>query len=301
MIVSGRPPWVTAEAGRFPARMHWLDWMTDLVGLMLWLSWRGFGAQPASARPALTLVSNLRHAGGGGSRRGTLALPALGVLLLARAALHHTLSPNFADAVPWSMGAVTIAFRSDLWWRILSHSFLSWAALVLKAHVCFAFLVVLRRPDADSDPITQSLKAELGPAARWPWGLSMVPFLAGLGVLWLAASPVLVGAGLVPARVSTSHALQQAVVVALGGLGSLKWPLVLLCLMRFLLDHVYLGAMPVWDYLHVTGGRLSGWLAVLPLRWGRIDLAPLVAAGLCWTLGHLIQGGAPRLFLRLPL
>ena len=281
--------------------MHWLDWMTDLVGLMLWLSWRGFGSQPASSRPALTLVSNLRPADGARSRGMPLALPGLGVLLLSRAALHHTLSPHFAEAVPWSMGAVTVVFRSDLWFRMLGHSLLSWLGMVLKAYVLFAFLVRLRRPEADTDPITQSLRAELGSVARWPWGLALVPFLAGLGVLWLLASPALVSAGLVPARASMAHALQQAVVVALGGLGFLKWPLVLLCLMRFLLDHVYLGAMPVWEYLHTTGGRLSAGLERLPLRWGRIDLAPLAAAGLCWTAGHLIQGGAPRLFLRLPL
>ena len=165
----------------------------------------------------------------------------------------------------------------------------------------FAFLVTLRRPDADTDPITQSLRAELGAVARWPWGLALVPFLAGLGALWLLASPALVSADLVPARASMAHALQQAVVVALGGLGFLKWPMVLLCLMRFLLDHVYLGAMPIWEYLHATGGRLSAGLEWLPMRWGRIDLAPLVAAGFCWAVGHLIQGGAPRLFLRLPL
>lgn len=281
--------------------MHWLDWMTDLVGLMLWLSWRGFGSGPLSSRPALTLVSNLRPADRGHSRRTPLALPALALLLLARAALHHSFSPNFAEAIPWSLGAVTVVFRSDLWLRILAHSFLSWAGLLIQAYVCLAFLATLRRSEADTDPITQSLRVELGWMARWPWGLSMIPFLGVLGLLWFLVSPALVSVGLAPVRVSSTHALQQAAVVALGGLAFLKWPMVLLCLMRFLLDHVYLGTMPVWDYLHATGGRLSDWAGRLPLKWGRIDFAPLAAAGLYWGLGHLIQGAAPRLFQRLPL
>ena len=279
---------------------HWLDWTTDLAGLLLWLSWRGFGAHPVSAKPALTLASNLRPADGGTPRRSPMALPGLLMLLVARAALHHGFPPHFAEAVPWSLGAVTVVFRSDLWSRMLAHSVLSWFGLLIQAYVAFAFLASLRRRDAETDPITRSLRGELGSLARWPSGLFMVPFLVALGGLWLAVSPALVSAGLVPARASGAHALQQAGVVAIAGLACLKWPLGLLCLMRFFLDHVYLGPMPLWDYLHSTGGRLCGWLAPLPLRWGRIDLAPLVAAGLFWGIGHLVEGAAPRLFLRLP-
>lgn len=281
--------------------MHWLDWMTDLAGLLLWLSWRGFGSQPVSSRPALTLASNLRPAGGGAGRRSPLALPVLAILLLARASLHHGFSPHFAEAIPWSLGAVTVVFRSDLWLRILAHSVLSWVGLLLKAYLCFAFLATLCRRDADTDPITQSIRGELGRLARWPWGLPILVVLVAFGALWLLVSPALVSAGLAPARVSTVHVLQQAAVVSVAGLAFLKWPLTLLCLMRFVLDHVYLGTMPLWDHLHGIGGRLSGWLAPVPLKWGRIDLAPLVAAGLFWGLGHLLQGAAPRLFQRLPL
>ena len=71
--------------------MHWLDWMTDLVGLLLWLSWRGFGSLPVSPRPALTLLSNLRPANRT-TRRSPMFLPALVVLLVVRALLHHTFS-----------------------------------------------------------------------------------------------------------------------------------------------------------------------------------------------------------------
>jgi hypothetical protein len=71
--------------------------------------------------------------------------------------------------------------------------------------------------------------------------------------------------------------------------------------MRFLLDHVYLGSMPFWDYSHSTGGRLSAWLAWLPLKWGRVDFRPLAAAGAFWALGYFLQGAVPRFFLRLPL
>jgi hypothetical protein len=291
---------VTAEAGHFLARMHWLDWMTDLVGLMLWLSWRGFGSLPVSPRPALTLLSNLRPADRT-ARRSAWFLPGLLILLLVRAILHHTFAPQFAEAVPWSIGAVTVVFRSDLWNRILAHSFLSGIHFTLQAYLCLALLATLHRSDAEPDSITRSIRAELGWLSRWPWGLSLLPFLVALGLLWFVISPSLVSAALTPARLSGSHALQQAVVVGLGGLTALKWPLVGLCLLRFLLDHVYLGSMPFWDYAHGTGGRLCSWLGWLPLKWGRVDLTPLAAAGVYWGLGFFLQGGLPRMFLRLPL
>jgi hypothetical protein len=280
--------------------MHWLDWMTDLVGLLLWLSWRGFGSLPVSPRPALTLLSNLRPADRT-ARRSPMFLPALAVLLLIRAVVHHSFSPQFAEAVPWSLGAVTVVFRSDLWGRILAHSVLSWSYCVAQAYLCFALLATLHRSDTEPDSITRSVRAELGVFARWPWGLALLPFLIALGLFWMAIAPYLVSAGLTPARVSGSHAVQQAVVVALGGLTALKWPLVGLCLMRFLLDHVYLGSMPIWDYSHGTGGRLSAWLGWLPLKFGRVDFTPLAAAGVFWSLGYFLQGALPRFFLRLPL
>ena len=228
-------------------------------------------------------------------------LPALVVLLVVRAFLHHTFSPQFAEAVPWSIGAVTVVFRSDLWIRILAHSFLSWTYFVLQAYLCLALLTTLHRSNTEPDSITRSVRAELGWVARWPWGLALIPFLGAMALLWLAVSPALVSAGLTPARIPGFHSVQQALVVALGGLTALKWPMVGLCLLRFFLDHVYLGSMPFWDYAHGTGGRLCAWLGWLPLKWGRVDFTPLAAAGVYWSLGYFLQGGMPRLFLRLPL
>ena len=280
--------------------MHWLDWMTDLVGLLLWLSWRGFGSLPVSPRPALTLLSNLRPANRS-TRRSPMFLPALVLLLVLRALLHHTFSPQFAEAVPWATGAVTVVFRSDLWVRILAHSFLSWTHFVLQAYLCLALLTTLHRSDAEPDSIARSVRSELRMVARWPWGLALIPFLGAMGLLWFAVAPALVSAGLTPARIPGFHSVQQALVVALGGLTALKWPMVGLCLLRFFLDHVYLGSMPFWDYAHGTGGRLCAWLSWLPLKWGRVDFTPLAAAGVYWSVGYFLQGGMPRLFLRLPL
>jgi hypothetical protein len=143
-------------------------------------------------------------------------LPALAVLLLVRAVVHHSFSPQFAEAVPWSLGAVTVVFRSDLWGRILAHSVLSWSYFVAQAYLCFALLATLHRSDNEPDSITRSVRAELGVLARWPWGLALLPFLIALGLFWMAIAPYLVSAGLTPARVSGSHAVQQAVVVARG-------------------------------------------------------------------------------------
>ena len=63
---------------------------------------------PVSPRPALTLLSNLRPANRS-TRRSPMFLPALVVLLVLRALLHHTFSTQFAEAVPWSIGEALLA------------------------------------------------------------------------------------------------------------------------------------------------------------------------------------------------
>lgn len=280
--------------------MKWLDWMVDLAGLFLWLGWRGFGVLPVSARPALTLASNLRPAGRRDSH-SRWALPGLLVLLFGRALVHHEFPSRFAEAAVWSPGAVAVTFRSDLMGRMLVFSFLSWLLLTLQVYLAMAVLAGLRRKAVELDPITRSLRAELGWFGRWPAFLGTLPVLAVLANLWAAGAGWLADLGLIPPLRSEAHRVQQSLVVALGLLPSLKWSLVAACLLRFLLDHVYLGASAFWDFCQVVGGRLSSWLEWLPLRIGAIDLRPLVAAGAFWGAAYFLEGAIPRLFQRLPL
>jgi hypothetical protein len=278
--------------------MYWLDWMTNLAGLFIWLAWRGFGSSPVSR--GLTLVSNLKPAGR--EREGSRwLLPGLFGLLVARALIHHQFPSQFADAAVWSPGAVSVTFRSDLFQRMLAYSFLSWIQALLFAYVCFAFFAGLQRTDPDPDPITRSFRTELGRLSRWPAVIAPLPFLLLAGLLWLAVSGWLASVGLLPPFATGAHRWQQAGVVALGVLPGLKWPLVAMCVLRFLLDHVYLGPSPVWDYSHATGGRLSRWLRWVPLRFGTFDLTPLLAAAAYWGAGYFLDGAIPRLFQRLPL
>lgn len=279
--------------------MKWLDWMVDLAGLFLWLGWRGFGAVPVSARPALTLASNLRPAGRRDSH-SRWALPGLLLLLFCRAWIHHEFPSRFAEAAVWSPGAVAVTFRSDLFGRMLVFSVLSWLLLTLQVYLAMAVFAGLRRKAAEADPITRSLRAELGWLARWPGFLGALPVLSVIGILWAAGAGSLAELGLIPPLRSEGHRYQQALVVALGLLPSLKWSLTAACLMRFLLDHVYLGSSAFWDFAQVVGGRLCSWLSWMPLRIGAIDFRPLFAAGAFWAAAYFLEGAVPRLFQRLP-
>lgn len=280
--------------------MKWLDWMVNLAGLLLWLGWRGFGALPVSSRPALTLASNLRPAGRRAGR-SRLALPGLLALLGGRALLHHEFPGQFAEAAIWSPGAVAVTFRSDLFGRILAYSVLSWLEFAVVVYLILGLFGSLRRNDPDPDPLTRSIRAELGWFSRWPVFLSPLPALAVMAVIWVSISGWLASAGLLPPIRSEAHRLQQMLVVAAGILPALKWPLATVCLLRFLLDHVYLGTSPFWDYAHATGGRLSAWLRWLPLKLGAMDFAPVFAAAAFWAVAYFLEGAIPRLFQRLPL
>ncbi len=278
--------------------MKWLDWIVNLTGILLWLGTRQFGVIPVSRKPALTLASNLKSLGRkGGVRRWAFPL-SLFLLLVGRALLHYWFPQHFAEAAIWSSGAVAVSFRSDFLGRMLAYSFLSWLEIVLIVYVGFGFFAGLRRNDKEPDSLTLCLRSELGMAGRWPVPLACLPFLILAGCLWMLGAGWLVDAALLPPIQSTTHRLQQAVVVALGLLPLLKWPVVALCFLRFLLDHVYLGSFPLWDYAYETGGALCRWI---PLRLGLIDFAPLVVACIFFGFAFFLEEFLPQLFQRLPL
>jgi hypothetical protein len=279
--------------------MAWVDWLLNLAGLFLWLSWRRFGA-PDDRPGALTLASNLRPAGVR-SQRLWWCLPALLALLVLRAWGYHTLSPGPTWVAQWSPGPVTVSFRSDSLVRMLWYSGLSWLHAWWVMYLWFGTLAGLFWGLRELDPLARAFRRELGWFGRWPLPFVWLPVLAGMALLWVAAARPLAAMGLVPARFEPRLFWQQAVVIGLGIVPTLKWPLAGACALRFVLDHVYLGRNPLWSFAQAAGGRLARLAGWLPLQWGTLDFRPLAVGAVIWALAYFLEGILPRLFLRLPL
>jgi uncharacterized protein YggT (Ycf19 family) len=64
--------------------------------------------------------------------------------------------------------------------------------------------------------------------------------------------------------------------------------------------YVYLGNHPFWNYISQTGHRLLTPLKWLPLRLGKVELAPVVGMVLVLVLGELAERGLTLLYGRLP-
>jgi uncharacterized protein YggT (Ycf19 family) len=121
------------------------------------------------------------------------------------------------------------------------------------------------------------------------------------GLLWLGISPLLAKVGFqLPAK-SLTHTAQQAAVIGLGAIMVWKYLIAGLLLVHLVTSYVYLGNAPFWTFTSVTARNLLHPLRWLPLRFGRIDLSPLLGAALVLALGEIADHWLPVLYRRLPL
>ena len=134
---------------------------------------------------------------------------------------------------------------------------------------------------------------KLGWVAGWPrWLQAVLPALL-TAALWVAVHPVLVRVGVVNRVQSTLTLLEQGAMLGAAMYFTLKTLIPLLLLMHLIGSYVYLGANPLWEYVSATSRRVLLPLKRLPLRYSRIDFAPLAGMVLVLLLLHVL----PNLFL----
>src|SRR5438874_4262659 len=99
--------------------MSLIDLILNLAGLLLWLNWRAidFGA---ISSPRVSIVSNLKKLNRSPSR--WIFFFILIAVLLIRAVIYWQLGSalNWVATIP--LGPITLAFRSDYFWRIFAYS-----------------------------------------------------------------------------------------------------------------------------------------------------------------------------------
>lgn len=262
--------------------MAYLDLLLNLIGWLLWASWRT--ARLASAPAPLTLASTVRPADQAAPKRW-LYLPLLAGLLLLRGLFYSQLG----DALDWtpkiSLGLLVISFKCETMGRYLLFSLTSFAHFFGVVYFGLLLLSSLQGHPAEVTPPQRFLRQLVGRPSRWPPLLqALLPFgLAMVG--WPLLQFYFESLGYLPEAAWSQlwkEALSFGTVVVLAW----KYPLLALFFLHLVNLYVYLGPGSFWPFIAQSARvvlRPLGWLRV-----GKLDLSPLAGMALvlavCWPL-----------------
>jgi uncharacterized protein YggT (Ycf19 family) len=277
-----------------------LDFILNLVGLLLWVSWRSARLDPlVTARPA-TLVGTVRRAEPQPWVRWQFLL-GLASLLFFRAVLYWQIGPA-ADWTPTlNLGAITLSFRSDLFLRVLAFSVASFVLMVASFYFFLLFLSAVNGPGPEAEPVQKFVRFHLGWLDRWPWLIKlMLPFILLAG-LWLLLLPLVYDLQIVPRPLSLSHRFEQAGTIGLGVYLNWKYLITGFLGLYTLSSYVFIGEHPFWGFITVSSRRMLTPFRFLPLRIGKVDFAPLIAIALTVMAAQYAERGLTALYRRLPI
>jgi uncharacterized protein YggT (Ycf19 family) len=282
--------------------MGLINVILNLAGVLLWFSWRSIPLDPLARTTPATLAGTLRRAEPRRLQRWHL-LAAIGALLLVRALVYWQLGA----AVDWAPHEhpgsldIAIAFRSDNFVRMLLFSGLSFAITLGTCYLWLLLLSIVNGPRTDNDPVQKLVRLNLGGVDRLPgWVKSLLPLLV-VGLSWYLLSLLLARLGIIPAANSKAHRVEQALLVALSSYLSWRYLIGGLLALYLFGSYVYFGDQPFWSFIALTGRKLLAPLNRVPLRFGKVDFAPVVGIALVFSLGELAGRGLTALYERLPL
>lgn len=276
-----------------------LHFVLNVVGLLLWFKWREDMLQSSRRITGGTLLSTLRRAGPPPPYRWAF-FSSLGLLLLLRAVLYWQMGPSLRWSPVIDMGAIVIGFRCDLFPRALAFSLGSLVLFIVRFYFWLLLISVLNRKIADSDVYQNRLRAHLGLLERLHWTLKLLlPFFA-TSLSWLALGPLLARMGLLIPAQSMTHTAQQAVLLGAAAYLCWKYLLAVLLVLQIITSHVYFGHAPLWGFIATTGQELLKLFRWLPLRLGRLDLAPLAGTAIVLLLATKAERWLPELYRDLP-
>lgn len=289
--------------------MRLIDFILNVVGLLLWVNWRAIHVEPI-ARPGKSLVATLKPVSPPSSRWSYLA--SLGGLLVIRAVFYWMIAPR----LPWvpqlslgptsiAFGPVSSAFRMDVVSRMLLFSVLSFA---LTLALFYLYLLVLSCVNArlpENYPHQRFIQLHLGWFEHWPRVVKLILPLIAAVLVWYCLNPLLVRLQMVP-QTSPWHVAGQGALIGAAFYIHLQY-LLLGILVIYLVDsYIYLGEHAFWGWVTVTAGNLLKPIRWIPLVLWKLDFAPFIAIAivieapllLSWLSGRLGLG-SHQLFMKL--
>lgn len=280
--------------------MGLIDFILNLAGLLLWLSWRTSGFDPLALATPATLAGTLRRAGTRRFRRWHFPALLAGLILL-RALFYWQIGSAVGWAATLDMGVISPSFRSDRFGLMLLFSILSFAGFLGIFFLWLVLLSILKRRSPNVDPVHRAVRQQLGPVDGWPrWVKLSLPLLAGAALWWLLHWP-LVRWGILPPAASAVHVAEQSFVIGL--CAYLPWKLLVAALLvvHLVTAYIYLGNHPLWNYINTMSQILLTPLRPIPLRVGRVDFAPVLGLVILFALATLYKWGIDHLYGLLPI
>lgn len=272
--------------------MALLDFILNLVGLLLWFNWRAARFDPISMSRPATLAGTIRRAEKATFKRWHVPFALLGLLLL-----RVPLYVEFGSALNWTgkidIGTIAIPFNSNTasYLPMLLYSFYSFAVVLAVFLIWVLLLSALKSSAAESDSLRQLLQLHLGLVERWSAGLKLLlPLLVVTPLWWLASWP-LTYYGVMPAPGGMTARLLQALLVGVGSYLAWKFLLIGIFALYFVSSYVFFGRQPFWQHLELIARQLLTPLRRLPLRWGKLDFAPLVGIILVFGIAYVAEHG----------
>ena len=270
--------------------MSLIDFILNLAALLLWFNWWAARVDPLAAATPSTLAGTLRRAGKtSGSRWHWPAV--IAGLLLTRALFYWLIGGADRGLAALNVGVISVPFRNDLFGRMLLYSVLSFGVALTVFYIWLIFLSCLKPAKAELDSLRGLLRSQLGRVEYWPWGIKLLlPLLCVSAGWWLVSWP-LTAVGILPAAGSVGQRTEQALLVGVGSYLAGKVLIGGALALNFVSSYVYFGRHPFWHQLDEVSRRLLAPLRRLPLRIGKVDLAPVLGIGLVFFLAHFAERG----------
>ena len=272
--------------------MSLIDFILNLAGLLLWFNWRAARLDPLARPTPATLVGTLRRAETTRLLRG-LSLAALFGLVCGRAFFYRLLGP----AVDWTanldLGAITLFFRTDRFWLMLLYSSLSFLRALTLIYFFLLAVSMFNRNANAPDLISRLIRLQLRRVPAWPIYVQLALPVVLAAAVWPGLHALLSYAKITGPLPLLGPLILQGCLIGLGIYLSLKYLIPALLFVDLISRYIYFGSGPFWEFLSTTARNILAPLDRLPLRVGRVDLAPLAGIALSLLLLHAL----PRLVL----
>jgi hypothetical protein len=272
--------------------MNLVDFILNLVGILLWINWRA--ALALKTRRAAISISGAikREDPQPGSEWSSISW--LVTMLLLRAVFYWNLGPPLKWTASLNLAPVSLPFRSDLFPLMLAYSFLSFGVALGVFFSSLLLLSCLHQKCALENPIQRFVRLQLGFWDRLPTLAKLfAPSVVSI-VFWLVCSPGLRKFGILPGPASCTRVMEQALIM--GWSAVLSWRGILFAILgaHILNTYLFLGNHPVWAYVDRSANLLLG-----PLRkWriGIVDFGSIFLLAVIALLSLLFSTALARLF-----